>query len=133
MKANREKISLRVKAWQEKNRDKVKKYKKKWRESNKERTNFLKRRRIYLEKNAEGKLTMEDVKKAYSLTPICPYCNSKKSDTIDHMTPLSRGGSNDPSNLIAVCRSCNSKKHTKTLIEFAPILYVMWDRGNGYA
>ena len=45
---------------------------------------------------------------------ICCRCNKKLSGadaTVDHITPLSRGGVRlDESNLISMCRSCNSSK-----------------------
>lgn len=43
----------------------------------------------------------------------CAYCDklvSGKEREIDHIKPLSRGGSHSPMNLIACCRSCNAKK-----------------------
>ena len=49
----------------------------------------------------------------------CAYCNSTEDLTIDHMIPLSRGGSQWASNLVPACRSCNSTKGDKTPIEFA--------------
>lgn len=60
--------------------------------------------------------------------PLCPYCNKNKTDTIDHVVPLSKGGTNNKDNLIAVCRSCNSKKGAKSLLQFNPILYMMWSK-----
>lgn len=49
----------------------------------------------------------------------CPCgCDISKNYTIDHMTPLSRGGSNWPDNLQLLCRSCNSSKNTKTMAEW---------------
>ncbi len=41
--------------------------------------------------------------------------------TVEHMIPLSRGGSNWPSNLRPACRSCNSKKRTKDWRLFAKL------------
>ena len=40
------------------------------------------------------------------------------NDSLDHLTPLSRGGSNDFSNLGISHLSCNCKKHTMTLKEW---------------
>lgn len=37
----------------------------------------------------------------------------------DHYIPLSRGGSNWPSNIVASCGRCNSRKHNKLPEEFA--------------
>ncbi len=48
----------------------------------------------------------------------CYYCGSKKVETFDHVQPLSRGGSNHPSNMVPVCRRCNTSKGSKTLEEF---------------
>jgi 5-methylcytosine-specific restriction endonuclease McrA len=42
--------------------------------------------------------------------------------TIDHLTPQSRGGTHDLANLVLCCRSCNSRKKTKTLEELRTVL-----------
>lgn len=39
----------------------------------------------------------------------------------EHMTPLSRGGEHDRSNVVPSCASCNYRKHTRTLLEFLEI------------
>lgn len=44
----------------------------------------------------------------------CVYCGSFSDLTIDHVTPVSRGGTNSLSNLATACRSCNSSKNDKT-------------------
>lgn len=49
----------------------------------------------------------------------CAYCLAGPAETMDHMTPLSRGGAHGMSNVVPACQSCNSKKHTRTLLEFA--------------
>ncbi|AEK07836.1 HNH endonuclease [Mycobacterium phage Yoshi] len=43
----------------------------------------------------------------------CRYCGGKSPDvtlTIDHVVPVSLGGSDDPSNLVAACKDCNAGK-----------------------
>ena len=46
----------------------------------------------------------------------CRYCRSTEhSLTIDHVTPVALGGSDDPSNLVACCRDCNSGKGARRL------------------
>ena len=48
----------------------------------------------------------------------CHYCGEKKALTIDHDIPLSLGGSDDITNILPACRSCNAKKGLKTAAEY---------------
>lgn len=51
----------------------------------------------------------------------CTYCGvvvPKDAITEDHMTPLTRGGSDFIENITSACRSCNSSKGTQTYEEF---------------
>lgn len=45
----------------------------------------------------------------------CVYCSAADDLTLDHVVPLSRGGSNTAENLVTACRSCNSSKGAKVL------------------
>jgi len=48
----------------------------------------------------------------------CQYCGATAPDVvlvIDHIKPVSKGGTNDITNLIASCEACNSGKRDKTL------------------
>lgn len=47
----------------------------------------------------------------------CTFCNGP-ADTIDHLIPLVRGGTNYEGNLAPACRSCNSRKQDRLVIEF---------------
>ncbi len=47
----------------------------------------------------------------------CAYCGSR-ADTIDHVLPLVRGGTNYEGNLVPACRRCNSSKSGKTIVEW---------------
>ena len=40
----------------------------------------------------------------------CTYCGSDESLEIDHIVPIARRGTNDISNLQALCRPCNRRK-----------------------
>lgn len=48
--------------------------------------------------------------KIFSRDKLCLKCGSKDKLTIDHIRPISRGGSNDESNLQTLCRDCNVEK-----------------------
>ncbi len=50
----------------------------------------------------------------------CTYCGAKEKLTADHVVPLTRGGTNDPSNLTACCLPCNTKKGNKLVAEWLP-------------
>lgn len=50
----------------------------------------------------------------------CTYCGSTEKLTADHVVPLTRGGTNDESNLTACCIPCNSKKGNKLTSEWLP-------------
>ena len=40
----------------------------------------------------------------------CQYCGSEDATTVDHMLPISKGGTDDPDNLVAACTRCNYSK-----------------------
>lgn len=45
----------------------------------------------------------------------CVYCGTTEAALqLDHVIPKSRGGSDDPSNLVAACKRCNTSKGAKT-------------------
>lgn len=41
---------------------------------------------------------------------VCRYCGTTNELTVEHLTPRSRGGTNDPSNLGVSCLTCNQHK-----------------------
>lgn len=47
----------------------------------------------------------------------CVYCGAL-ADTIDHIIPRSKGGKDITDNIVPCCKSCNSTKHDKDLIDF---------------
>lgn len=47
----------------------------------------------------------------------CAFCKRKEAMTKDHIVPLLRGGTNDIKNIQPLCRSCNSTKSYKLLVE----------------
>ena len=49
---------------------------------------------------------------------ICNYCGSTERLALDHIFPQKFGGLDDAENLIFACRSCNSSKGKKDLMEW---------------
>jgi 5-methylcytosine-specific restriction endonuclease McrA len=52
----------------------------------------------------------------------CRYCDAVDNLTIDHLVPLSKGGSNAQSNLGIACHGCNADKGNKTEDQFRAVL-----------
>ena len=47
----------------------------------------------------------------------CRYCGESAPDvklTVDHVTPVALGGSDDPTNLVAACKDCNVGKSSSS-------------------
>lgn len=61
-----------------------------------------------------------DLKENEAKNPlICPICKRTVVEfELDHIQPLSRGGTNHPSNLWFICKKCNREKGMRTLYEF---------------
>jgi hypothetical protein len=49
---------------------------------------------------------------------ICNYCGSTKNLALDHIFPKKYGGLDNAENLIFACRTCNSSKGKKDLMEW---------------
>lgn len=87
-----------------------------YREENPEVIRAAHHKRRALAKKAEGCFTAEDIKRIKAQQNnkcACCKCRLNKNHQIDHIYPLSKGGSNWPSNLQLLCKSCNSKKRAK--------------------
>ena len=48
----------------------------------------------------------------------CVYCNTASNLSLDHLKPRSKGGNNDPRNLVTACRPCNLSRGDKPWWEF---------------
>ena len=49
---------------------------------------------------------------------VCAYCGKAEAQTLDHIIPQSKGGTDDPQNLVACCIPCNSSKQDRDLVDF---------------
>ena len=98
--------------------------------SNKETFRERDRNRHAKEVGAVGSHTAGDIEGILAgQLGLCasPACYAPLSDGgpnkfhIDHNTPLSRGGSNDPENLCLLCPRCNWRKGTSSMIVFLAV------------
>jgi len=102
---NPDKYRRGIKFWKQKHPEKMREY---GRIHNR-------KRRTWIEGN-EGIHTTEDINQQYAKQQgKCYWCGIKvkKHFEIDHIVPISRGGSNDPSNLAIACSYCNRSKGDK--------------------
>jgi 5-methylcytosine-specific restriction endonuclease McrA len=76
-------------------------------------------KRRSLQKILIDKMFLEKLLQAQKNKCFFCECDLIKYKAIEHLTPLSRGGDNQNYNLVYSCQSCNSKKRSKTLEEFA--------------
>lgn len=70
------------------------------------------RRYEFQKSRAQAALALIDAGHSY----VCAECNSADDLTIDHITPLSRGGGDELANLRFLCRSCNSAKGARLTV-----------------
>lgn len=76
----------------------------------------------------EGSWTGKDLKELFAAqNGCCLYCGVKVGSgrneekwNVDHFIPISRGGTNWPSNLRIACQTCNFSKHDKMPWEWMP-------------
>jgi hypothetical protein len=69
-------------------------------------------------RKSTGKRLRFEIFKRDSFT--CQYCGVQPPDAVlvvDHITPVSAGGDNDPLNLITACETCNQGKADKPLVQ----------------
>ena len=52
----------------------------------------------------------------------CAYCGKEDRNlTVDHVLPVSRGGSHEAGNIVPACNKCNSAKNNRTPEEWVAI------------
>lgn len=96
----------------------VKVIKAKWRKSNKEQitvhTGYVR-----ATPGVSANLTVtewKDILKKYNHSCICCGKSRKEATiTMDHIIPLSKGGTHTKENVQPLCKECNSKKHDQTI------------------
>jgi 5-methylcytosine-specific restriction endonuclease McrA len=109
-------------AWRKANPDLNRAIKKAWVNANPEAVKAHHSKRRARELAAEGSHTKADIAEIKAAQKgKCAYCKQQLGSLwhVDHIVPLSKGGSNKRSNLQIACRSCNCAKHNKDALVFA--------------
>lgn len=118
-----EKFLTRCKAWNAKNPEWLRAYSVDYRAANPLVIQAAHQRRKAKLRGASGSHTAEDILAiAKSQKYRCAYCRIKITSAdwhVDHIIPVSRGGSDDPKNLQLTCASCNLRKKDKDPLVFA--------------
>lgn len=92
----------------------------KWAKKNPEAPRSAVRNRRARQKAAKGIHTNQDIYALFQFQRGVCFCGFNLSDGyhVDHVVPISRGGSNWPSNLQLLCATCNCSKGTKLMEEW---------------
>lgn len=131
---NRERLNELSRRYYERNREERIKYLKEnheryqqWQRENREHLNVLEHNRRARIRDG-GTFTSEQIIiLASEQNQACYYCGSsffidgtlEYYFEIEHKFPVSRGGSNEITNIALACKSCNSRKRDKTEEEYA--------------
>jgi 5-methylcytosine-specific restriction endonuclease McrA len=82
-----------------------------WAKINRDKRVVNEQRRRALKRNAEGNFTVDDWNRIVEAQEgRCLHCGIECKLTVDHIIPLSKGGTNWPENIQGLCRGCNSRK-----------------------
>lgn len=112
--ANQEKVKAKNREWKRRNPLKVKAQ---WARCKHKRRTLLKNA------GTDTYVCMAVGKIKTSKRMKCYYCGCDISNTIrtvEHITPISRGGDHSSANVCAVCMNCNVRKRHRTLNEWMP-------------
>lgn len=94
-----------------------------WLRKNRWRARLQRQKRRAFERAAPGKFTLLDVADLLQIQKgLCAYCCEPLTETfqIDHIIPISKGGTNYPNNIACACRTCNRLKGDR--LDWVPVL-----------
>jgi len=122
---HRDKIAVRQKSWRERNKDSCAAYDARWKAENpeafREKCRRRQARRRARKMAADGTFSAADINALFDAQGgRCNGCEEPFAPKfeIDHIVPLARGGTQFPSNLQLLCRSCNARKGALTMEEW---------------
>jgi hypothetical protein len=111
----------KCKQWQTDNKDLYLSIKKLHRDNNVDKYRYYSKKRKFLLRSSSGNgmyylSEWRSLKEKYNYT--CPCCHQSEPTiklTVDHIVPLSKGGSNYITNIQPLCHKCNLIKSNKTI------------------
>ena len=130
---NKDRYSEWNRSWNESNPEKRERYQadrirdrgrdrelaKEWRRNNPDRMRALQSNYRSKKRQADGVLTSEAIRLVLDTHGrACLRCGSVENIEIDHVIPLSKGGSNLFENLQPLCKSCNSSKGNRSCADY---------------
>lgn len=119
---NRETVCAKARVYRNANKEQTKASLRRWAEANKDRIAHLSRKRKARLRGAEGSHTRAETKEIWRLQGgKCAYCKAKLNAKahLDHIKPISKGGTNYANNLQWLCEACNLSKGAKDPVVFA--------------
>lgn len=104
-------------------------YNREWRRNNPEKHLAKARRNVPKRDALLANLTTDFTEEVWgerlrAIGGRCHYC-PERAETIDHLTPLSRGGPNLLNNMVPACKPCNMRKGKKTYDEYMSYLELL--------
>lgn len=124
-KKNIEENRKKSRMWVANNSERHRENAKKWRKEHPEKVRLYANNRRARKLGNGGVHTTNDIDEIMKMQKgKCAYCRTKLGSTrqVDHIEPLSCGGSNDRSNLQILCKPCNLRKRARDPIVFAQSL-----------
>jgi 5-methylcytosine-specific restriction endonuclease McrA len=119
---NPEKARENWRQWKERNPERVRENYRVWAAANPERLAQRNRLQRAQRVSAAGTHTQADIEAIFALQRgRCAYCRRsvRKGYHVDHIVPLSKGGTNDRRNLQLACAACNVSKKDRDPIRHA--------------
>lgn len=119
---HREKVLARNAAYRSDHREQQLAYSAAYAAAHREQNAAKARNRRAQIKGNGGTHTAEDVQAQYDRQKgRCYWCDIRVGDDyhVDHVVPISKGGSNGPENLVVTCPPCNRSKNDKHPMDFA--------------
>ena len=118
--SNRDELNIQRAVRAARNPEQTNASREKWKNANKEKWDASRIKALHKRRLLKGQQSkMIPVKNIIRLrNQPCHYCGSTKIIQLDHVIPISRGGSDSEGNLVSACRTCNLSKGFKFVMEW---------------